>query len=91
MDPYRDLLVWADFPFHEGQVFIVIDIIYKGHGLKVTEGSRQGKTVLAELCDATTEGVAVGSQEFSFRPGRTLRGGHHHWDIDPRTRMKLSA
>lgn len=35
----------------------------------------------AELCGATTEGLAVGSLEFTFRPGPRIRGGAFAWDI----------
>ena len=35
----------------------------------------------AELCDATTEGVYVGSSEFSFIPGSHIKGGSFTWDI----------
>lgn len=35
----------------------------------------------AELCAAETEGLAVGSREFSFRPGGSIRAGHFEWDI----------
>jgi len=35
----------------------------------------------AELCGAQTEGLAVGSREFTFRPGTAIRGGDYTWDI----------
>jgi RNA 3'-terminal phosphate cyclase (ATP) len=35
----------------------------------------------AELCGARTEGVAVDSREFVFRPGPRIRGGGYAWDI----------
>ncbi|MEN8185144.1 MAG: RNA 3'-terminal phosphate cyclase [Myxococcota bacterium] len=35
----------------------------------------------AELCAAETEGLVLGSGEFSFRPGRAIRGGRFTWDI----------
>ena len=35
----------------------------------------------AELCGATTDGVAVGSQEFTFEPGPRLGSGAFAWDI----------
>jgi RNA 3'-terminal phosphate cyclase (ATP) len=35
----------------------------------------------AELCDAEVEGLAVGTQEFTFRPGHRIRGGSFSWDI----------
>jgi RNA 3'-terminal phosphate cyclase (ATP) len=35
----------------------------------------------AELCAAETEGLTLGSGEFSFRPGRAIRGGRFAWDI----------
>jgi RNA 3'-terminal phosphate cyclase (ATP) len=35
----------------------------------------------AELCDARTEGLAVGAREFSFEPGGRVRGGSFAWDI----------
>ena len=35
----------------------------------------------AELCDAKTEGVSVGCQEFSFIPGTRIKGGSFAWDI----------
>jgi RNA 3'-terminal phosphate cyclase (ATP) len=35
----------------------------------------------AELCEAHTEGVSVGSREFVFRPGKKVHGGRHDWDI----------
>ncbi len=35
----------------------------------------------AELCGATTEGLAVGSREFIFMPGPRIRGGTFSWEI----------
>lgn len=35
----------------------------------------------AELCDARSEGLALGTREFSFLPGSRIRGGHFEWDI----------
>ncbi len=35
----------------------------------------------AELCEARTEGVSVGSREFTFVPGTRIRGGAFAWDI----------
>lgn len=35
----------------------------------------------AELCSAHTEGLAVGSGEFTFHPGARIRGGRFAWDI----------
>jgi RNA 3'-terminal phosphate cyclase (ATP) len=35
----------------------------------------------AELCGARVEGLAVGSQEFTFMPGRSVRGGTFDFDI----------
>ena len=35
----------------------------------------------ADLCGAETEGLALGSGEFSFRPGARIRGGRFSWDI----------
>jgi RNA 3'-terminal phosphate cyclase (ATP) len=35
----------------------------------------------AELCQAKTEGVYVGSREFTFLPGARLKGGAFAWDI----------
>ena len=35
----------------------------------------------ADLCAAETEGLALGSGEFSFRPGASIRGGRFSWDI----------
>ncbi|UCE87848.1 MAG: RNA 3'-phosphate cyclase [Deltaproteobacteria bacterium] len=35
----------------------------------------------AELCGARTEGVEVASREFTFAPGRAIRGGRFAWDI----------
>lgn len=35
----------------------------------------------AELCGARTEGLAVGSREFTFIPGAHIRGGTFVWDI----------
>jgi RNA 3'-terminal phosphate cyclase (ATP) len=35
----------------------------------------------AELCGAHTEGLAVGSREFTFIPGAPIRGGAFAWDI----------
>lgn len=35
----------------------------------------------AELCDAATEGVEVGSREIWFRPGSGVRGGRYAWHI----------
>lgn len=34
-----------------------------------------------ELSSGELEGACVGSQEIFYRPGRTLRGGVHRWDI----------
>jgi RNA 3'-terminal phosphate cyclase (ATP) len=35
----------------------------------------------AELCEAKTEGLSVGAREFTFVPGRQIRGGSFAWDI----------
>jgi len=35
----------------------------------------------AQLCGATTSGVHVGSQEFTFTPGSSIYGGSYVWDI----------
>ena len=35
----------------------------------------------AAMCGATTEGVAIGSQEFTFLPGPRIPGGAYEWDI----------
>lgn len=35
----------------------------------------------AAISGATTDGVAVGSQNFTFTPGLTLAGGAYDWDI----------
>ncbi len=35
----------------------------------------------AALCDATTDGLAVGSSAFVFTPGDRLHGGRYAWDI----------
>jgi RNA 3'-terminal phosphate cyclase (ATP) len=35
----------------------------------------------AELCEATTDGLGVGSQDFTFVPGRRIHGGTFTWDI----------
>lgn len=35
----------------------------------------------AVLCDAETEGLAVGASDFRFRPGRAPRGGEYRWEI----------
>lgn len=35
----------------------------------------------AELCGGTTQGVAVGSSEFTFIPGKRIRGGSFAWNI----------
>lgn len=35
----------------------------------------------AEMCDAETDGLSVGSSEFTFRPGTKIRGGEFAWDI----------
>jgi RNA 3'-terminal phosphate cyclase (ATP) len=35
----------------------------------------------AELCGATTEGLGIGSQEFTFVPARRIKGGAFSWDI----------
>jgi RNA 3'-terminal phosphate cyclase (ATP) len=35
----------------------------------------------AEMCDAETEGLAVGSTEFTFRPRSLPRGGRYRWEI----------
>lgn len=40
-----------------------------------------GVRACAELCGAHTEGVAIGSQDFTFVPGRRIRGGTFAWDI----------
>src|SRR5919108_962349 len=34
----------------------------------------------AELCGAKTDGVKVGSREFSFAPGARIKGGDFTWD-----------
>src|SRR5512146_1165602 len=36
---------------------------------------------IAELVNGRTEGVAQGSQEFTFRPGPFKTGRHYYWDI----------
>lgn len=36
---------------------------------------------VAELVDGRAEGLAQGSQEFTFRPGPLKSGRHYHWDI----------
>src|SRR5512134_3043934 len=36
---------------------------------------------IAELVEGRTEGLAQGSQEFTFRPGSLKTGRHYHWDI----------
>lgn len=35
----------------------------------------------AELCEGTTQGAVVGSSEFTFLPGKRIRGGSFSWDI----------
>ena len=35
----------------------------------------------AGLCDGKLEGGTVGSREIRFRPGNTIKGGTHTWDI----------
>lgn len=35
----------------------------------------------AEMCEAETEGIAVGSTEFVFRPRARPRGGAYRWEI----------
>lgn len=35
----------------------------------------------AEMCDAETDGLAVGSTEFTFAPRSAPRGGRYRWDI----------
>jgi RNA 3'-terminal phosphate cyclase (ATP) len=35
----------------------------------------------AELCEAKTEGLAVGARQFTFVPGGRIRGGSFAWDI----------
>lgn len=35
----------------------------------------------AELCEAETQGLAVGASEFRFTPGRRIRGGEFDWHI----------
>jgi RNA 3'-terminal phosphate cyclase (ATP) len=35
----------------------------------------------AELCEARTEGLVVGTGEFIFHPGPRIRGGTFEWDI----------
>jgi RNA 3'-terminal phosphate cyclase (ATP) len=35
----------------------------------------------AELCAAATEGLEVGTREFTFTPGARIRGGTFAWDI----------
>ncbi len=40
-----------------------------------------GIRACAELCNAKTEGLAVGSREFTFVPGASIRGGTFAWDI----------
>lgn len=36
---------------------------------------------IADLVNGRTEGVALGSQDFTFRPGSLKAGRHYHWDI----------
>jgi RNA 3'-terminal phosphate cyclase (ATP) len=36
---------------------------------------------IAELVNGRAEGLAQGSQEFTFRPGPLKTGRHYHWDI----------
>lgn len=36
---------------------------------------------VAELVNGRAEGLAPGSQEFTFRPGSLKTGRHYHWDI----------
>jgi RNA 3'-terminal phosphate cyclase (ATP) len=36
---------------------------------------------IAELVDGRTEGLAQGSQEFTFQPSQIKTGRHYHWDI----------
>ena len=36
---------------------------------------------IAELVNGRAEGLAQGSQEFTFRPGSHKPGRHYHWDI----------
>jgi RNA 3'-terminal phosphate cyclase (ATP) len=35
----------------------------------------------ADLCGGRVEGLAVGAREFTFFPGREIRGGTYSWDI----------
>jgi RNA 3'-terminal phosphate cyclase (ATP) len=35
----------------------------------------------AELCEAKTEGLALGASAFEFAPGPRVRGGRYSWDI----------
>jgi RNA 3'-terminal phosphate cyclase (ATP) len=35
----------------------------------------------AELCDARTSGLEVGSRELTVQPGPRIRGGRYEWDI----------
>src|SRR5581483_820807 len=35
----------------------------------------------AELCDGTAQGAFVGSRDFTFLPGKRIRGGVFAWDI----------
>lgn len=35
----------------------------------------------AELCNAKTDGLALGSREFTFVPGARIKGGTFSWDI----------
>lgn len=40
-----------------------------------------GVRACAELCNAHTEGLAIGAQEFTFVPEPSIRGGTFAWDI----------
>lgn len=40
-----------------------------------------GVRACAELCNAKTDGLAIGSRDFTFVPGPRIRGGRFAWDI----------
>ncbi len=39
-------------------------------------------TAAAQMCDAETDGLEVGSTDFRFRPRSAPRGGTYRWDIE---------
>lgn len=41
----------------------------------------KGLEACAQICQGRLEGAAVGAKEFTFRPGKVIRGGKYEWNI----------